>query len=62
MQHYMAHLLAPIFFSGAENARTAPSKGAIYDELSEQHQNQSINPHIKCPISTFLVQIEADVT
>ena len=38
------------------DTETAPSKGAIWDEFSEQHQHCSINKHHgHCLISTFLV-------
>ena len=35
-------------------AKTAPSKDAIWHELSEQHHHQSIKKHYSsCPIITF---------
>ena len=40
------------------DAGTAPSKGAILEEINEQHQRQSIKKyHLKIPNETFLVQI-----
>ena len=40
------------------NAGTAPSNGAMWDEINEQHDHRSIKKHqIQCPINTFLVHI-----
>ena len=40
-------------------ATTAPSNCAIWDEFSEQLNNQRIKRHdIYCPINTLLVQIK----
>ena len=44
------------------NARTATSKGAIWDELIEQNQRSGIKKHnIKCLNSTFGCRKGADL-